>query len=158
MRRAYDDYDFPVIFHALNAFMTVDLSAFYVDVTKDRLYTLAARSRSRRAAQTVMHIMADGLARLMAPVLPVTAEQLWKVLPGTREVSVHVAEFPDRAALEPLVDRARHRRLAEAAAPARPGQRRDRAAAQGKGDRQLARGPSDDRGRRARTTTASAAT
>jgi isoleucyl-tRNA synthetase len=106
VRRAYDDYDFPVIFHALNAFMTVDLSAFYVDVTKDRLYTLAARSRSRRAAQTVMHIMADGLARLMAPVLPVTAEQLWKVLPGTREVSVHVAEFPDRAALEPLVDRA----------------------------------------------------
>jgi isoleucyl-tRNA synthetase len=85
--------------------MTVDLSAFYVDVTKDRLYTLAARSRSRRAAQTVMHIMADGLARLMAPVLPVTAEQLWKVLPGTREVSVHVAEFPDRTALEPLVDR-----------------------------------------------------
>ncbi|HEX2311591.1 MAG TPA: class I tRNA ligase family protein, partial [Vicinamibacterales bacterium] len=105
MRRAYDDYDFPVIFHALNAFMTVDLSAFYVDVTKDRLYTLAARSRSRRAAQTVMHIMADGLARLMAPVLPVTAEQLWKVLPGTREASVHVAEFPDRTALEPLVDR-----------------------------------------------------
>ena len=105
MRRAYDDYDFPVIFHSLNAFMTVDLSAFYVDVTKDRLYTLAAGSRSRRAAQTVMQIMADGLARLMAPVLPVTAEQLWKVLPGTREVSVHIAEFPDRAALEPLVDR-----------------------------------------------------
>ena len=105
MRRAYDDYDFPVIFHSLNAFMTVDLSAFYVDVTKDRLYTLAAGSRSRRAAQTVMQIMADGLARLMAPVLPVTAEQLWKVLPGTREASVHIAEFPDRAALEPLVDR-----------------------------------------------------
>jgi isoleucyl-tRNA synthetase len=85
--------------------MTVDLSAFYVDVTKDRLYTLAARSRSRRAAQTAMQIMADGLARLIAPVLPVTAEQLWKVLPGPREVSVHLAEFPDRAALEPLVDR-----------------------------------------------------
>jgi isoleucyl-tRNA synthetase len=106
MRRAYDEYDFPVIFHALNAFMTVDLSAFYVDVTKDRLYTLAARSRSRRAAQTVMHTIADGLARLMAPVLPVTAEQLWKVLPGAREVSVHVAEFPERASLQALVDRA----------------------------------------------------
>jgi isoleucyl-tRNA synthetase len=105
MRRAYDEYDFPVIFHALNAFMTVDLSAFYVDVTKDRLYTLAARSRSRRAAQTVMHTMAEGLARLMAPVLPVTAEQLWRVLPGTRELSVHVAEFPDRAGLEAQIDR-----------------------------------------------------
>ena len=46
MRRAYDAYDFPVIFHALNALVTVDLSAFYVDVSKDRLYTLAARSRA----------------------------------------------------------------------------------------------------------------
>jgi isoleucyl-tRNA synthetase len=104
MRRAYDAYDFPVIFHALNALVTVDLSAFYVDVSKDRLYTLAAGSASRRAAQTAMYIIADGLARLMAPVLPVTAEQLWKVLPGTREASVHMAEFPDLAVLEGFAD------------------------------------------------------
>jgi isoleucyl-tRNA synthetase len=92
--RAYDEFEFHVIFHALNAFATVDLSAFYVDVSKDRLYTLGARSQSRRAAQTAMYIMADGLTRLMAPVLPVTAEQLWKVLPGARAESVHLAEFP----------------------------------------------------------------
>jgi isoleucyl-tRNA synthetase len=104
MRRAYDAYDLPVIFHALNALVTVDLSAFYVDVTKDRLYTLAAQSRSRRAAQTAMYTIVDGLARLMAPVLPVTAEQLWKVLPGAREASVHVALFPEGAALEALTD------------------------------------------------------
>jgi isoleucyl-tRNA synthetase len=104
MRRAYDEYDFPVIFHALNALVTVDLSAFYVDVSKDRLYTLGKRSASRRAAQTAMYTIADGLARLMAPVLPVTAEQLWKVLPGTREASVHMAVFPEAAALEALID------------------------------------------------------
>ena len=104
--RAYEDFEFHVIFHALNAFATVDLSAFYVDVTKDRLYTLGAKSTSRRAAQTAMYLMADGLTRLMAPVLPVTSEQLWKALPaagaaaaigdstGGRPVSVHLADFP----------------------------------------------------------------
>jgi isoleucyl-tRNA synthetase len=104
MRRAYDEYDFPVIFHAINALVTVDLSAFYVDVSKDRLYTLGKRSASRRAAQTAMYTIADGLARLIAPVLPVTAEQLWKVLPGTREASVHMALFPEAASLEALID------------------------------------------------------
>jgi isoleucyl-tRNA synthetase len=104
MRRAYNAYDFPVIFHTLNALATVDLSAFYVDVSKDRLYTLAARSRSRRGAQTAMYTIVDGLARLMAPLLPVTAEQLWKVLPGDRETSVHMALFPDAAVLEGFAD------------------------------------------------------
>ncbi|HXE81442.1 MAG TPA: isoleucine--tRNA ligase [Vicinamibacterales bacterium] len=100
--RAYDQYEFHVIFHALNAFATVDLSAFYVDVTKDRLYTLGAQSQSRRSAQTALYIIADGLTRLMAPVLPVTAEQLWKVLPGRREESVHLALFPAEAELQRL--------------------------------------------------------
>jgi isoleucyl-tRNA synthetase len=98
--RAYDEFEFHVIFHALNAFATVDLSAFYVDVSKDRLYTLGAGSASRRAAQTTMYTIADGFSRLMAPVLPITAEQLWKVLPGTREPSVHLADFPAAADLE----------------------------------------------------------
>jgi len=102
--RAYDEYDFQAIVHALTALTTVELSAFYVDVTKDRLYTLAAESKSRRAAQTTMYVMVDGLARILAPVLPVTADQLWKVLPGTREETVHVASFPEPAALEALAD------------------------------------------------------
>src|SRR5687768_11363241 len=101
--RAYDEFEFHVIFHALNGFATVDLSAFYVDVSKDRLYTLGARSQSRRAAQTAMYIMADGLTRLMAPVLPVTSEQLWKVLPGDREESVHLADFPRGSELTRLL-------------------------------------------------------
>jgi isoleucyl-tRNA synthetase len=94
IRTAYEQYDFPVIFHALTTLVTVDLSAFYVDVSKDRLYTLAPRSTSRRAAQTAMYVIVDGLTRLMAPVLPMTAEELWRHLPGCREESVHLALFP----------------------------------------------------------------
>ena len=100
--RAYDDYDYGTIFQALNAFTTVDLSAFYEDISKDRLYTFAARSRERRSAQTAMYLMADGLTRLMAPILSFTADELWRLLPGAREESVHMALFPARAELDRL--------------------------------------------------------
>ena len=69
---AYESYDFPSVFHAINQFTTVDLSAFYADVSKDRLYTFAAGSAERRSAQTAMFIIADGLTRLLAPILPMT--------------------------------------------------------------------------------------
>jgi len=105
MLGAYDEYDYSTIFQTLNAFATVDLSAFYVDVTKDRLYTFGARSRERRAAQTAMYLMADGLTRLMAPILSFTADELWRCLPGDREASVHLALFPARAELNALADR-----------------------------------------------------
>jgi isoleucyl-tRNA synthetase len=104
VRAGYDAFDFQGVVHGLSAFATVDLSAFYVDVSKDRLYTLGAESPGRRAAQTAMFTIVDGLARLVAPILPVTAEQLWKALPGSREASVHLAEFPDEHALRQLVD------------------------------------------------------
>src|SRR6185503_11939156 len=71
---AYERYDYPAIFQTVNQFVTVDLSAFYADVSKDRLYTFAAASDERRSAQTAMSIMADGLARLLAPILPVTSD------------------------------------------------------------------------------------
>ena len=102
--RAYDAYDYGTIFQALNAFATVDLSAFYADVSKDRLYTFAARSRERRSAQTAMYLMADGLTRLMAPILSFTADELWRFLPGAREESVHIALFPAAADLDALAD------------------------------------------------------
>jgi isoleucyl-tRNA synthetase len=96
MLRAYSAYDFPTVFQALNTLATVDLSAFYVDVTKDRMYTFAARSPQRRSTQTAMCLIADGLARLIAPILPVTADDLWRHLPpGQRPESVHLAEFPN---------------------------------------------------------------
>ena len=62
----------------------MDLSAFYADVSKDCLYTFAAGSPERRSAQTAMYVMADGLARLLAPILPVTADELWRHLPARR--------------------------------------------------------------------------
>ncbi|MEO7190549.1 MAG: isoleucine--tRNA ligase [Vicinamibacterales bacterium] len=93
-RAAYEAYDFQVIFHAINEFVTGDLSAFYMDVSKDRLYTFRADSGERRSAQTAYFVIADGLVRLLAPILSVTAEEAWTQLPGTREASVHLAEFP----------------------------------------------------------------
>ena len=101
---AYEVYDFPTIFHSLNTFATIDLSALYSDISKDRLYTFVPRSRERRSAQTAMFVMADGLTRLIAPILPFTADELWRFLPGSREPSVHLAVF--RAEPDGLIDAA----------------------------------------------------
>ncbi|HWW87267.1 MAG TPA: isoleucine--tRNA ligase [Vicinamibacterales bacterium] len=101
---AYRDYDYPTIFQALNAFTTVDLSALYNDISKDRLYTFGVESRERRSGQTTMYIMADGLTRLIAPILPVTADQLWHSLPGDREESVHIGFFPEQKEIEGFKD------------------------------------------------------
>jgi len=98
--QAYEAYDFPTVFQSLNTLVTSDLSAFYVDVTKDRMYTFAARSPQRRSTQTAMYLICDGLARLTAPILPVTADDLWRFLPGRRSPSVHLERFPSVEHLE----------------------------------------------------------
>jgi isoleucyl-tRNA synthetase len=103
--KAYEEYDYSTIFQAINAFVTVDLSAFYADVSKDRLYTFAGGSKERRSAQTAMYTMVDGLARLLAPILSFSTDELWRYLPGKREESVHLALFPAKADLELLRDR-----------------------------------------------------
>jgi isoleucyl-tRNA synthetase len=101
---AYEAHEYATICQLLNAFTTVDLSAFYNDISKDRLYTFGARSHERRSAQMAMFLIADGLTRLMAPILSFTADELWRFLPGNREESVHIAVFPERADLEKLAD------------------------------------------------------
>jgi isoleucyl-tRNA synthetase len=103
MADAYDGYDYQAIFHTLNTLLTVDLSAFYLDVSKDRLYTLGANSRARRSAQTAIYQIADGLTRLVAPILSMTADEVWRHLPGSREGSVHLALFPTGAELDRLL-------------------------------------------------------
>jgi isoleucyl-tRNA synthetase len=105
--KAYDEYDYPTIFQTLNTFMSVDLSAVYSDISKDRLYTFAAGSRQRRSAQTAMYVMTDGFARLVAPLLPVTAEQLWTHMPKAvgHEDSVHLELFPPAERIDALIDR-----------------------------------------------------
>jgi isoleucyl-tRNA synthetase len=91
----YAAYEFQAAVQAITEFVTVDLSAFYLDVSKDRLYTLRAGDPARRSAQTAQFVLADGLCRLLAPLLSITAEEIWRHLPGRREESVHLEEFPE---------------------------------------------------------------
>ncbi len=102
VRKAYDEYEFHVVFRAIVDYVTVELSAFYLDVTKDRVYCDGRDSRSRRAAQTVLHAMAQALATLAAPILAFTAEDVWAHLPRTPRAaeSVHLALMPEGVALD----------------------------------------------------------
>ena len=100
--RAYDRYEFQTVVHTLNNYLTVDLSAFYVDISKDRLYTFGPGSDARRSAQTAIHTIVDGLTRLIAPILPITADELWRNLPSADADSVHLADFPK--GVDTLVD------------------------------------------------------
>lgn len=95
-QKAYATYDFHVVHHALYNFCTVDLSNFYLDVLKDRLYILPAGSTERRSAQTVMYSILNAIVRLMAPILPFTAEEIWSYMPGVteKEASIHLTLLP----------------------------------------------------------------
>jgi isoleucyl-tRNA synthetase len=93
VRAAYEAYEFHVVYHALNNFCSVDLSALYLDVRKDRLYCERPDGPERRATQTALHAVLDTLVRLMAPVLSFTADEVWGFLPGATEASVFLAGF-----------------------------------------------------------------
>jgi isoleucyl-tRNA synthetase len=104
----YDNYEFHKVHHTVYAFATVDLSAVYFDVLKDRLYTAGSRSRGRRSAQTALYRLLDALVRLLAPLLSFTAEEVWTHM--KRPESVHMAYFPDPAELSVgIPDEARKR-------------------------------------------------
>ncbi len=105
-RTAYEAYEFHTIYHALFNYCTLDLSAFYLDILKDRLYTSPPTDPARRSAQTAMYRIAENLARLMAPILVFTAEEIWKYLPGglQQESSIHLADLPQVD--ETLIDNA----------------------------------------------------
>ncbi len=92
--KAYNDFEFHVIYHALYNYCTVDLSAFYLDILKDRLYTSPAKSEARRSAQTVMYILLDAVVRLMAPILSFTAEEIRRFMPERKEKSIHLSSLP----------------------------------------------------------------
>jgi isoleucyl-tRNA synthetase len=95
----YEAYEFHTAYHALYHFCTVTLSARYMDIIKDRLYTAAPHSHARRSAQTALYHITDALARLVAPVLVFTSDEIWENLPSSsvdeeRAASVHLAQFP----------------------------------------------------------------
>jgi isoleucyl-tRNA synthetase len=96
-REAYDDYEFHAVYHTLNNFCSVDLSAQYLDIVKDRLYCDGKRSTSRRAAQTTLHRVLHVLVHLMAPILSFTAEEIWGYLPDRerRPKSVFMSSMPE---------------------------------------------------------------
>ena len=103
IRKAYDDFEFHRAYHALNEYVNTDLSALYLDVLKDRLYTMAPSHPARRSAQTALWRIAEALTRLIAPILSFTADEVWPYLPEVkgREPSVHLALFPDLAEIIP---------------------------------------------------------
>jgi len=94
---SYQKYEFHTLYHALYNFCTVELSAIYFDILKDRLYTFPPKSLGRRSAQTALYQIVDKLTRLMAPILAFTADEIWQRIPagaGGKLESVHLAEFP----------------------------------------------------------------
>src|SRR5262249_39123029 len=106
----YEAFEFHKIYHAVYDFATVDLSAIYFDVLKDRLYTSAARSQARRSAQTALHRLTYALVRLLAPLLAFTAEEVWKQL--RQPESVHTACFPEPGELTAGLPEEHRKRLA----------------------------------------------
>jgi len=95
--QAYNDYEYYSVYHAIYNFCVVDMSNFYLDVLKDRLYTFKPDSKERRAAQTVLYAILDALVKMLAPVLSFTAEEVWHYMPhaGKDEcLSVHLAPWP----------------------------------------------------------------
>jgi len=95
VRQGYDRFEFHRVYHALHNYCVVDLSSFYLDILKDRLYTSPAASTARRSAQTVIHTVLETIVRLMAPILSFTAEEVWLRMPKGTEPSVHMEIFPE---------------------------------------------------------------
>jgi len=108
-RKWYEGFEFHRVFHAVHDFAVVDLSAFYFDVLKDRLYTFAERNRARRSAQTAMYRILKALLALVTPIMVFTSEEIWKYFPraaGDPE-SAHLVLFPEAAALGSSFDPAK---------------------------------------------------
>ena len=101
VQRSYEEFAFHKIYHRINNFCGVELSAFYFDVLKDRLYTSGRKSVSRRAAQTAIWRIGEALVRLLAPIMSFTCEEVWQYLPPVagRLESVHLTTFPEAEGL-----------------------------------------------------------
>ncbi|MCL5024134.1 MAG: isoleucine--tRNA ligase [Nitrospirae bacterium] len=92
---AYERFDFHQVYHSIHNFCIVDMSSFYLDILKDRLYISRADSPERRAGQWTLYRIVSAMTRLMTPVLSFTAEEIWNFLPGRKEESVFLSDFPE---------------------------------------------------------------
>jgi isoleucyl-tRNA synthetase len=97
VRKAYEAYEFHLVYATVVDFCAGDLSAVYFDILKDRLYTTKATGQGRRSAQTVLHEVSTVLLQLLAPVMSFTAEEAWQYLPGKKAESVYLTDFPEPA-------------------------------------------------------------
>ena len=97
VREAYERFEFHIVYHSIQNFCAVDMSALYFDILKDRLYTFSSRSKGRKAAQTVLYEILKGTTSLMAPILSFTAEEVWRHIPASlnKPESVFFGLFPE---------------------------------------------------------------
>ncbi|WP_027414516.1 isoleucine--tRNA ligase [Aneurinibacillus terranovensis] len=95
VRKAYNEYQFHTVYHTIHNFCTIDLSSFYLDISKDRLYADATKSAARRSAQTVMYTILSDLVRLVSPIVPHTADEVWQYVPGRQAESVQLVDMPE---------------------------------------------------------------
>ncbi|MBP5362315.1 MAG: isoleucine--tRNA ligase [Ruminococcus sp.] len=103
VKGGYEKYDFHIAFHAIHNFCVVDMSNFYLDIIKDRLYCEKENSDLRRAAQTVMYRILSALARLAAPIISFTAEEIWQFMPHTSaddKESVFLNQMPEKSGID----------------------------------------------------------
>nr|WP_205603370.1 isoleucine--tRNA ligase [Heyndrickxia shackletonii] len=100
VRASYENYEFASIYHAVNNFCTLDLSSFYLDFAKDVLYIEAKDNYERRAMQTVLYECLTSLTKLLSPILPHTADEVWSFIPGVEEDSVQLTDMPEPKELE----------------------------------------------------------
>jgi isoleucyl-tRNA synthetase len=104
---AYRSYQFHLIYQKVHNFCSVDLGGFYLDVLKDRMYTMRSDSPSRRSAQTAMFWIAEAMTRWLAPILSFTSDEIWGFMPGQRGESVFLQTWlalPEGAAQQPALD------------------------------------------------------
>ena len=103
VKEGYRSFEFHVAYHAIHNFCVVDMSNFYLDVLKDRLYVERAESESRRAAQTAMFLILDGMTRLISPILAFTSDEIWHSMPhlsGSYADAVLSNDFPEPVPVE----------------------------------------------------------
>ena len=103
VQAGYNDFDFHVAFHSIHNFCVIDMSNFYLDIIKDRLYCEGEKSLERRSAQTVMYRILSGVARLIAPIMSITAEEIWSYLPhcaADNSESIFLNQMPEKSGIE----------------------------------------------------------
>ncbi|TLS35261.1 isoleucine--tRNA ligase [Pseudalkalibacillus caeni] len=95
VKTAYDEYQFSTVYNAIHNFCTIDLSSFYLDIAKDTLYVEHEDHPDRRSIQTVLYETVTALAKLLSPIIPHTAEEVWKYIPGIEEEAVQLSDMPE---------------------------------------------------------------